>query len=530
MILKQEEIQFNATLERGLKILDDEVTNLAGASIISGDVAFKLYDTYGFPLDLTQDILKQKNINVDLSGFDRRMQAQKELAKKSWLGSNESKTDNIWFDIKSEFGNTEFLGYSLNEIEANIIVLLQKNQKINEINNIGEEFLLISNQTVFYGESGGQIGDIGFIESSHCIIEVIDTIKYLGSIIAHKCILKSGSIKINDSAHLKININYRNNLRIHHSATHLLHAVLHEIIGKHVTQKGSLVCHDRLRFDISHPLALTTEELEIIENKVNILIRDNSKVTTEIMNIEEAIVCGSMALFGEKYDHEVRVISMGPVYTNHRNYSMELCGGTHVKYTGDIGLFKIVSETAIGAGIRRIEAVCGEFAINYAKNNEKLINSLCEILKSSKLELEPKILNLVNNNKLLEKQLFDITTKSFILSDEEINNAEIIGEAKFIYKLYDNIDIKILKESVVNITNIKNNLILAYINNNNCKLSIIIGVSKNITHKYIAGNIAKELSLFLDGSGGGGNAQIAQSGGIYSKKLDEITQFFKTIL
>ncbi len=530
-ILKQEESQFNVTLERGLKILDEEIANIVDGGQIDGDVAFKLYDTFGFPLDLTQDILKQKNMSVDLDGFNQKMALQKEMARKSWLGSSESKTDEIWFDIKSEFGSTEFLGYNLNESAAKILALIDGTTKTDKILNIGQEFLLISNQTPFYGESGGQKGDIGVITSSDFKIQVISTMKYLGSIIVHKCILLSGVIKIGDSANFAIDVQYRNNLRIHHSATHLLQAALQEIIGKHVAQKGSLVAYDRLRFDISHPVALSQDEIESIENKVNDIIRANSEVQTKLMRTEDAIEAGSMALFGEKYDDEVRVVSMGGLIENNkRPYSLELCGGTHVRRTGDIGCFKIISESAVAMGVRRIEAVCGEFALKLAKDNEALIRSMCETLKSSKSELSEKITNLLSANKLLEKQLNDAKIAALELSTEELNNQTIsVDGINLLYKLHHDIDTKILREAALCLSNRNDNLIVIYVGNIANKLSIITCVSKNISDKFHAGEIAKKISLFLGGTGGGGQSTIAQAGALYSKKLKDLESQLKVI-
>ncbi|MFP3035054.1 MAG: alanine--tRNA ligase, partial [Candidatus Tisiphia sp.] len=296
-ILEQEELRFKATLERGLKLLDDETQHLNKNSELSGEIAFKLYDTYGFPLDLTEDILKSKQISVDLDSFNNKMQEQKERARKAWLGSNESKTDKIWFDIKGELGSTEFLGYSLDKAEGKILALIQDNKLVNNIETSEEQFILISNQTPFYGESGGQMGDRGFIKSAGNKIKVVNTLKYLGSIIAHICVLQEGTaIQVGDNADFAIDVKYRKNLRIHHSATHILHTVLHEVLGKHVTQKGSLVVHDRLRFDISHMTPLTKQEVILIEDKVNQIITDNFKVTTTLMSTDEAIKAGAMAL------------------------------------------------------------------------------------------------------------------------------------------------------------------------------------------------------------------------------------------
>nr|WP_253308186.1 alanine--tRNA ligase [Rickettsia endosymbiont of Ceutorhynchus assimilis] len=524
-ILKQEEIRFKATLERGLKLLDEETKTFVGGSKLSGEVAFKLYDTYGFPLDLTEDILKNRQISVDHAGFDQNMQQQKARARQSWLGSGESKTDQLWYNIKEEFGSTEFLGYTLNEAEATVIALIKNNSLVDDIKEVGERFLLVSNQTPFYGESGGQMGDIGFITSQNSKIQVINTLKYLGSIIVHECLLKEGIIKKGDTASFSIDIKYRQNLKIHHSATHILHAVLHEILGKHVTQKGSLVAPDHLRFDISHSKAISGEEINLIEDKVNQIIRDNHKVNTALMSTDEAIKLGAMALFGEKYDQEVRVVSMKD------DYSLELCGGTHVKRTGDIGCFKIVSESAIAAGVRRIEAVCGEFVLKLMRDNDFILKSVENILRTNKDELVNKINNVLNRSKELEKELSKMQVAALDLSIEQIvKEATEISGIKLIYKIVENLDNKILRQAAEQLASKIEDLVVIYIANCNTKLSITVAVSKNISNKLNAGNIAKELSLFLGGNGGGGQPTVAQAGGSEISKLPSAVEKIKNLI
>lgn len=523
-ILEQEEIRFKTTLERGLKLLTEETETLTKGNELSGEVAFKLYDTYGFPLDLTEDILKNREVSVDHKGFEEQMLAQKERARKSWLGSGESKTDQIWFDIKEQHGSTEFLGYTLNEAECKIIALIKDNNLVNDIKEIDTQFLLISNQTPFYGESGGQMGDIGAIFAKDSAIEVVDTVKYLGSIIVHKCILKKGQIKIGENANFSIDIKYRQNLRIHHSATHILHAVLHEVLGKHVTQKGSLVAPTYLRFDINHSKAVTNEEITLIEDKVNEIIRDNHEVDTTLMTTEDAVKQGAMALFGEKYDFEVRVVKMGET-------SLELCGGTHVRRTGDIGSFKIISESAIAAGVRRIEAVCGEFVIKLMREKDGLLKSIESSLKTNKNELITKVNNILERNKELEKELEKVHLARLDLSIEQIEKqAEDIKGVKLIYRYIENLDNKVLRQAAENLTKKVEDLIVVYITGNNDKLSITVAVSKAITDKYNAGIIAKELSLFLGGSGGGGQPSIAQAGGNDIGKLTNIHEKLHSLL
>ncbi|MCC8399959.1 MAG: alanine--tRNA ligase [Rickettsia endosymbiont of Platyusa sonomae] len=540
-ILEQEEIRFKATLERGLKLLDDETNHLSKNSELSGEIVFKLYDTYGFPVDLTEDILKSKQISIDLDGFNNKMQEQKDRARKSWLGSNESKTDKMWFDIKAEFGSTEFLGYYLNEAEGKILALIKDNKLVDTIETSQEKFILISNQTPFYGESGGQMGDIGYIKSSNSKIRVVDTVKYLGSIIAHICIWQEGTnIKVGDSADFAIDVKYRNNLRIHHSATHILHAVLHQVLGKHVTQKGSLVAYDRLRFDISHMAALTQKEIILIEDKVNQIITDNSKVTTTLMSTDDAIKAGAMALFGEKYDSEVRVVAMNSLELN----SLELCGGTHVTRTGDIGMFKITSESAIAAGVRRIEAVCGEFVLKLIRQNDAMIENISTALKIGKNELIDKVNSLIASKKQLEDQLVSLQVSMLDLNIEQIAKESVnVLDIKLVYKIVHNLDSKILRLSAERIVDKSDNLVVIYIampekskevsgstGHNACKLSITVAVSKKISDKVHAGNLAKEISIFLGGSGGGGQANIAQAGGTDVSKLGKLPDMIKGVL
>lgn len=521
-ILKQEEERFKYTLDRGLKLLEDETTSISKGGTLPGEVAFKLYDTYGFPLDLTEDILKKQEISVDHGGFNEHMQIQKERARKSWAGSGESKTDSIWFDIASEFGTTEFLGYSLESAEGKVVSLVQKGEEIQQISDIGAKFTLIANQTPFYGESGGQMGDIGTIESTHCKIEVVDTLKYLGKIMGHVCVLKEGIISKNDEIKMVIDSKYRSDLKMHHSATHILHAVMREVLGRHVTQKGSLVAKDKLRFDFSHPKALTKAEIRLIERKVNEIVSHNSQVSTKLMSADQAIESGAMALFGEKYDSEVRVVSLGPVTEENNPYSFELCGGTHVKRAGDIGAFKIISEGAIAAGIRRVEAVCGEYAFANITEGEELLDKVIDTLKSNKVELVQKVEGLLGAKKNLEKQLEKMHMDRMVLTDAELEQkSKKLDGARLLYVKFDNIDAKMLRMSAENLAKGHDDLVVVYISKNNDKLSIVTAVSKAVSTKYNAGYIAKEASAFVGGSGGG-QATLAQAGGTDISKLQHL--------
>lgn len=506
-ILKQEEERFKKTLDRGLKLLEEETSSISKGGTLPGEVAFKLYDTYGFPADLTEDILKSKNISVDHKGFENSMNEQKERARKSWSGSGEAATNKVWFEVEEKSGATEFVGYTLDEAQGQITSLIDGDKLVDKIDAKDNKFTLIANQTPFYGESGGQMGDRGYIISDNAKIRVLDTKKHLGKIHSHICKLEEGSVSEGDTITLKIDTGYRRELRYNHSATHILHAVLRETLGSHVTQKGSLVASDRLRFDISHPNALTKEEITIIEDKVNRIIRENTEVSTVLMSTEDAIEKGAMALFGEKYDSEVRVVSMaGP-------YSIELCGGTHVSRTGDIGSFKIISENAIAAGIRRIEAVTGRYVTEYQRESDELINNLAESLKAGKSEISEKVISLMEGKKALEKEL-----KALKMSGIGYDKARIEKEAipvkdglSLIYQYVDDADPKILREVAENTSKLDDKLIVVFTSKSGPKGSLIIATSKEVTLK--ASDLIKVFAEYAGLKGGGGSDKLAQAGG-----------------
>lgn len=530
-ILKQEEERFKVTLDRGLKLLEEEAAKLKSGSVLAGEVAFKLYDTYGFPLDLTEDILKKRHIKVDIDGFGQMMDQQKERARSSWSGSGASKTDSIWFDILTDFGSTEFLGYSLDVAEGKVFAIIEDGKKVRQISDKNKQFILITNQTPFYGESGGQMGDIGFITSKHGKIKVLDTLKYLGKIHGHICQLEEGIVTENDEVKLTIDMKYRKCLKMHHSATHILHAVLRNVLGNHISQKGSLVAADRLRFDISHPNGLTKAEINLIEDKVNQIIIDNSAVHTKLMSVDVAIESGAMALFGEKYDSEVRVVSMGGDDEKDNPYSFELCGGTHVSRSGDIGAFKIISESAIAAGVRRIEAVCGSYALAFIRENEVLLANLMEFLKANKQDVLGKLDSLVQSKKELEKEIEKSQLEKLSLNSTEISKNAIIikDEVRFLYREVGDIDPKLIRNSLQNTIKNTDNLILVYVSKSEGKLSLLIGVSENIVSEYNASKIVKTISNFIGGSGGGA-ADLAQAGSSNLSNLAVLEREFIRVL
>ena len=535
--LKMEEEKFLVLLDRGMKILDEEVTKID--KVLPGEVAFKLYDTYGFPLDLTQDILKNKSLQIDNKKFDDLMKQSRELAKKNWKGSGDSAIDDIWFAIRDKLGATEFLGYETDQAEGIIQSLLKNNEQVEKLKT-GDEGMIILNQTPFYGESGGQVGDTGEIISSNFKFKVLDVQKKLGDLFVHYGKVISGEIKINESVELKIDIERRENIRAYHSATHLLHESLRRVLGTHVTQKGSLVEADRLRFDFSHMKPITPDEIDKIEKFVNSMVDNKSDVKTRLMTPKEAVDNGALALFGEKYGEEVRVLSMGD--EKNRYFSTELCGGTHVRNTGDIGKFKIVSQASIAAGVRRVEALRDKQLEDYFKNKEKLLDLSAQKNEEIINDLSEKIVGLggkpnINKKnpteiiKELTKQL-DVLTVGSILQDKTkniISDIEVKGikvrlqkilglPPKELRKLVDK-GKKDLGEGIVIIFAIKDD-----------KIGLAVGVTDKLIKKYNAVDFAKIGSETIGGKGGGGRPDFAQAGGIESSKIDEALEKFKSLI
>ena len=531
--LRMEEEKFLVMLDRGIKILDEEISKID--KVLPGEVAFKLYDTYGFPLDLTEDILKNKSLNVDNKKFQSIMKESKELAKKNWKGSGDSSLDEIWYGIKDRLGATDFLGYATNKAQGVITLLLKDNKEVEKLDK-DDEGVIITNQTPFYGESGGQIGDKGTISNDNFQFNVTDAQKKLGNLFIHYGKVKMGSIKINESVELNIDAQRRNNIRAYHSATHLLHESLRRVLGKHVTQKGSLVESERLRFDFSHMKPILPEEINKIESYVNLMIENETEVKTRIMTPKEAVEDGALALFGEKYGDEVRVLSIG----NEKNhyFSTELCGGTHVKNTGDIGKFKIISQSSIAAGVRRVEALRGNQLAIYLQNKEKFADLSSHKNEETIKNLRDKIIklggkpNIINKNqeaaiKDLNKQFEKISVGSIlkdksknIIKDEDINNIKVrfqkVWELPFkdLRKLID----QGKKE-------LKKGIIVVYAINND-KVGLAVGVTKELENKFDAIELVKIGSEIIGGKGGGGRVDFAQAGGTL---VDKIEDSFKNI-
>jgi len=535
--LKMEEEKFLVLLDRGIKILNDEISKID--KILPGDVAFKLYDTYGFPLDLTEDILKNKSLKIDNDKFHLLMKESRELAKKNWKGSGDSAIEDIWFGIREKLGSTEFLGYETNQAEGVILSLFKEGKEVDKLSP-GEEGMIIVNQTPFYGESGGQVGDKGEIISGDFKFDVSDVQKKLGDLFVHYGKVKSGSIKLNQSVEMKINVLRRENIRAYHSATHLLHESLRRVLGEHVTQKGSLVEPERLRFDFSHMKPISSEEIDKIETYVNSMIEKKSEVKTRLMTPKEAVENGALALFGEKYGDEVRVLSMGNEENKH--FSTELCGGTHVKNTGDIGKFKIISQSSIAAGVRRVEALRDKQLNDYLKNKEKISDISAQKDEESINEMSEKIIklggkpNLDNQDqkgliKDLSKQLEQLSIKSIlqdksknIIKDKTINGVKIRFQKvedlppKDLRKLVDN-GKKELKEGIIVVFAIKDE-----------KVGLAVGITEKLIKKYDAVKFAKLGSEIIGGKGGGGRKDFAQAGGQDKSKIDEALEKIKSLV
>ena len=509
--LKAEEEQFARTLERGLALLEDELAKVANNQL-SGEVAFKLYDTYGFPLDLTADVCRERNIAIDEKGFEAEMQAQRERAKAS---------SNFGMDynnvIKVE-GQTQFKGYETLNTDATVVALFSNGESVNEIKS-GENAVVILDQTAFYGESGGQVGDSGLISSEICNFQVNDTQKY-GQVFGHIGQLTSGSLKVGDKVKAEVEAQRRHAITLNHSATHLLHSALREVLGNHVAQKGSLVNEQVLRFDFSQPEAINKAQLAEIERIVNRKVRENIQVVIEQMDIESAKAKGAMALFGEKYGDVVRVVDMS-------DFSIELCGGTHVNQTGDIGLFKITSEGAVAAGVRRVEAVTGENALAWLHNLQQIAQNSAEVLKTDVASLVEKIQQLQDKAKRTEKELEQLKTKQASQAGADLaKQAEQINGVNVVVQQIDNVDAKVLRTMVDDLKNQLGTAIIVFGSVVDDKVSLIVGVTKDLTDKVKAGELVGEMAQHVGGKGGG-RPDMAMAGGSEPQHLSNALTFAK---
>ena len=536
-----EETKFKETVEKGLKILEDEIS--VSSNKLDGKIAFKLYDTYGFPLDLTQDYLKSKNVEVDVENFNQMMKEQKERARKNWKGTGDQEDQKNWFKITENLSSTEFLGYEQTESESEITSIVKSDNKTDQLNE-GENGIIILNQTPFYGESGGQVGDIGTIVCEHNTFEVNDTTKLFGSFYLHHGKVKKGKFKIGDSVTATIDSYKRQLIKCNHSSTHLLHASLRKILGNHVSQKGSLVNSEKLRFDFSHNEPITSDNIIKIENFVKKEITANSQIEIKTIDHQKALDEGATALFGEKYGDEVRVVSMGTVEDN-KIFSKELCGGTHVAQTGDILNFKIINQTSVASGIRRIEALTNIAVDEYNKQKIQLDNKTLKenldkisILISEIKEYDNNFdysydqnSDLTNNLKELKKLLDQ--KKQNKNKETSLQNIVIekINDINFVYLLTENYPSKTLKQFVDDQKNkYQNKCASLIISKNGDKLSIVLGVTEDLTSNFDSAKVIQDVSKILGGKGGGGRKDMAQAGGISLENIDQAMDRIKTNL
>jgi alanyl-tRNA synthetase len=515
--LKLEETRFRQTLANGLRLLDEATGSMKAGDTLPGAVAFKLYDTYGFPYDLTEDALRAQGFGVDRAGFDAAMAEQKAAARAAWKGSGDKASDDIWFDIAEELGGTEFIGYTSHQGDAQIIALVKDGKRVEQVRE-GEEVTILTNQTPFYGESGGQMGDAGTAGNDNGFAaDITDTSKPLGRLHAHKARVRSGMIRVGDTIRLSVDVERRSQLRANHSATHLLHAALRHRLGGHVTQKGSLVAPDRLRFDFSHPKALTAEDISAIEAEVNRHIRENEDVVTRLMTPDAAIEAGAMALFGEKYGEEVRVLSMGRgEEAQEQAWSVELCGGTHVSALGDIGLFKIVGESAVASGVRRIEALTGEAARLWLTAREERLRETASALKTTPEEVPARVAALVEERRKLERELAE-AKKALALGGgaarAEAAGPEQVAGMGFIGQVIEGLDPKGLRGLVDEAKAKVGSGVVVLVAINEGRASVAVGVTDDLTARLSAVDLVKQAVSTLGGQGGGGRPDMAQGGG-----------------
>jgi alanyl-tRNA synthetase len=533
--LQREEVQFRRTLTNGLRLLDEATQTLGEGDSLPGDTAFKLYDTFGFPYDLTEDALRARNIGVDKAGFDAAMAQQKAAARAAWKGSGQAADSEVWFDVAEREGASEFTGYSSTSGEGQVVALVKDGKEVASA-SAGDEVVVLTNQTPFYGESGGQAGDVGTISTNEGLkLSVSDTAKPLGRLHAHQSRVETGTIKVGDNVQLAVDVERRDAIRANHSATHLLHAALRNRLGGHVTQKGSLVAADRLRFDFSQPTALTAEDIAAIEAEVNAEIRHNEPVTTRLMTPDDAIAAGAMALFGEKYGDEVRVLAMGrPNWQDSgHNYSVELCGGIHVGATGDIGVFRIVSESAVSSGVRRIEALTGEGARKWLVGREEALKSTAGLLRTTPDEVEARVAALLDERRKLERELAD-AKKALALGGGGGAKAETadeeVGGVKFSGQVIDGLDAKELRGLLDQEKQRMGSGVAVIIAVNDGKASIAAAVTEDLAGKVSAVDLVKAGVEALGGKGGGGRPDMAQGGGPDGAKAADAVAAAKAVL
>ncbi|MET4068330.1 alanyl-tRNA synthetase [Bradyrhizobium sp. S3.2.6] len=522
--LRLEETRFRKTLVRGLAILDEKSASLKQGDMFDGDVAFTLYDTYGFPLDLTQDALKSRGIGVDQSAFTDAMERQKAKARESWKGSGEAASEAIWFPLREKLGATEFLGYETESAEGVVSALVKDGREVASL-KAGDTGALLLNQTPFYAESGGQVGDTGVLTGEGGIkFRVTDTQKKLGDFFVHVGILESGELKVGTALQLEVDHGRRSSIRAHHSATHLIHEALRQVLGDHIAQRGSMVAPDRLRFDFVHPKPITPEELARVEDIANDVVLENDEVTTRVMGVDEAREAGARALFGEKYGDEVRVVSMGRTArergTNALGWSVELCGGTHVRRTGDIGLITLTGESAVASGVRRIEALTGNYARKHANETMALAKAAANELRTSIDDVPARITALMEERKKLERELSDARKKlamgggASAGGNGAASGVREVGNVKLMARAVEGIEMKDLKSLADDGKKQIGSGVVAIVGvTEDGKAGVVVGVTADLTARFNAVNLVRVASEALGGKGGGGRPDMAQAGG-----------------
>jgi alanyl-tRNA synthetase len=506
-----EETRFRQTLERGLHLLTEETARLGDRQPLPGTVAFRLYDTFGFPLDLTQDALREEGRDVDLAGFEAAMEEQRTRARAAWAGSGEAATERVWFELKQKVGASEFLGYSTETAEAEILALVVDGAPVEKA-GAGSDVAVVLNQTPFYGESGGQVGDTGMITGADGLrIVVTDTQKKLGDLFVHLGRVEAGQVRVGTPVLAEVDHARRASVRAHHSATHLLHEALRQRLGTHVTQKGSLNAPDRLRFDVSQPRPMTADDIAWVEAEVNARVRENSEVTTRLMTPDAAVEMGAMALFGEKYGEEVRVVAMGRGEGNKAAWSIELCGGTHVRRTGDIGYFKILSESAVAAGVRRIEAVTGAYAEAVVAETQRRLNEAAGLLRASPADVPERVAAVLDERRKQDRQISDLQRK--LATGGSAAGVEEVNGVKLAARNLGEVPARDLKGLADAIGKQIGSGVVALVSTAEGKASIVVGVSQDLIKRFNAVELVRAASAAVGGKGGGGRPDMAQAGG-----------------
>jgi alanyl-tRNA synthetase len=532
--LKLEETRFRRTLERGLAILDEKSKDLKKGAMFDGDTAFTLYDTYGFPLDLTQDALRSRGISVDLASFTDAMERQRAKARASWAGSGEAAQETVWFNLREKIGATEFLGYETESAEGIVAALVKDGKEVAELKK-GESGAVMMNQTPYYGESGGQVGDTGEMRREGVRLIVSDTQKKAGDLFAHFVKVEQGSIKVGDPLLLDVDHARRSAIRQNHSATHLLHEALRQVLGDHVAQKGSLVAPDRLRFDFSHPKPMSAEEIERVEDIANDVVLQNAPVTTRLMAVDDAIASGARALFGEKYGDEVRVVAMGEGTGNTMGWSVELCGGTHVRRTGDIGLVSLVGESGVAAGVRRIEALTGKSARKAANKQLQVVKAAASELKVPVEEMPGRIGTLLDERKKLERDLSEAKKKLAMggggKTDGDSADVRQVNGVKLLARAVTGIELKDLRSLAdEGKRQVGSGVVAIVATAADGKAGIVVGVTDDLTKRFNAVELVKKGAEALGGKGGGGRPDMAQAGGPDGSKAEDALKAIEAAL